>query len=196
MRSAVVLLKLLLVWLLVACSDFTAPSELGSRTTGATAALLQTENQIVWSETRLKWDDYQGNPDPNSPRDAVTTSGVVGTFRCDTTGFSFDVKAVFDKSQSWVKAGKQTDALLAHEQGHFDLSEVVARKARKELSELKDPCKDNGDRAQKILDRIADEENKEQEQYDKQTDHGTDPKKQQQWQQKIQQQLQKLNGFK
>jgi hypothetical protein len=198
----VLLPQAVLLWLFLACSDLTAPrpessDPLRPGAAGAGATLLQVEDEITWSDTRpLTWDDFTGTPDPDSPRDAVTTSGVVGTFKCDTTGFSFDVKAVFSKSQSWVEAGKQTAALLAHEQGHFDISEVFARKARKELSELKDPCKDNGDRAQAILDRIAKEENAEQDKYDKATDHGTDPKKQQQWQDKIKKDLEKLSGFK
>ncbi len=31
-------------------------------------------------------------------------------------------------TKSWVKEGHATDALLAHEQGHFDISDVIAEK--------------------------------------------------------------------
>ncbi len=41
---------------------------------------------------------------------------------------SLNVRAHMQPSKSWVKPGKQSPALLHHEQGHFDISHVIAEK--------------------------------------------------------------------
>ncbi|MFI5140330.1 MAG: DUF922 domain-containing protein, partial [Sphingobacteriales bacterium] len=46
------------------------------------------------------------------------------------------VKALFYPKDSW-KSNWIDDALLAHEQKHFDIVELYARKLRKQLSEIK-----------------------------------------------------------
>ena len=41
-----------------------------------------------------------------------------------------------DPTKSWVKEGHATDALLAHEQGHFDISNAIAEKTETAMEAL------------------------------------------------------------
>ncbi|MBI3133697.1 MAG: DUF922 domain-containing protein [Bacteroidetes bacterium] len=87
---------------------------------------------VEWnSQTPLRWHDFSGNIDEQSPYDAWTFSGFNYTYTWNYNGdeivVAADAYAFFDPAQSWVKTGKMTPELLAHEQLHFDISEMHAR---------------------------------------------------------------------
>jgi hypothetical protein len=70
--------------------------------------------------------------DPLSPtpcsigrRKATRSRAVVSL---DISKANLHAKAFMEETQSWVKPGKATAALLAHEQGHFAISHVIAGK--------------------------------------------------------------------
>lgn len=86
---------------------------------------------IYWNKDRkLTWDDFQGMPDTNSIGGAATYSGLVTASRYTSdTSISVIISAVFYRKRSWQKTRYQTARSLQHEQGHFDITEVFARKA-------------------------------------------------------------------
>jgi hypothetical protein len=100
--------------------------------------------QVPWSNEGLKWDyfhevlhiDY-GGKDPL----ALTWSKVYYelsdtlSFQNKIPGVVVSVYAVMIPSKSYVKASANRTGLLEHEQIHFDIAELCARKIRKELSE-------------------------------------------------------------
>ncbi|MBX9449849.1 MAG: hypothetical protein KL787_09070 [Taibaiella sp.] len=89
------------------------------------------DDTLHWSKDRkLTWDDFQGIPDTTSTGMAGTSSGFVtkSKYTSDST-ISIVVSAVFYKKESWVKAEFKDSATLNHEQGHFDIAEVYARKS-------------------------------------------------------------------
>lgn len=84
----------------------------------------------------LRVEEFLGTPDFRSPGDAFTASNVQysfryqvkqerGRYRASLT--SFDAFAVFLKKQSWWRPETASE-ILDHEQGHFDIAEIAARK--------------------------------------------------------------------
>src|SRR6266567_3162991 len=93
----------------------------------------QTKNEelIDWSATnRLTWNDYKGRPDSESGAAATTTSylGIEYNFKNNTV--TYKIVCRFSKNKSWGLY--KTDHILGHEQGHFDITEIFARKLNKE----------------------------------------------------------------
>ena len=91
----------------------------------------KNEELIDWNATnRLTWNDYKGNPDPNSGAAATTTSylGIEYNFKNNTV--TYKIVCRFSKNKSWGMY--KTDHILGHEQGHFDITEISARKLNKE----------------------------------------------------------------
>jgi len=108
----------------------------------------------------------------------------VDALRCAADGSSgVRVRAVFFPERSWVR-GDRVDTLLAHEQGHFDLAEVYARRLRERLrKEVAAACRSSAPAAalQRIYDDVLDEAERESARYDADTDHGRRPEAQRQW---------------
>ncbi len=99
----------------------------------------QEYETIVWTEKRLTWKDFKG-PSPVSSRVAATTaSGISYEFSTagtkDAFAIDFVITTHFYPKKSWYKPVLCDDFVLSHEQLHFDISELFARKLRKELSE-------------------------------------------------------------
>jgi phage tail-like protein len=151
--------------------------------------------EISWDPNKpLKPEDFNGTPPKNSDNDAE--SSVYFKFYWDKDKKAWIVVAVFDKDSSWMKddATKKDSAVLHHEQRHFDIAELYARKLRKRIKELseKDRTQENID---KIAKELADEMEKEQNKYDEDTNHGTDADKQKEWDQKIDKEMQEYKDY-
>jgi hypothetical protein len=111
-----------------------------------------------------------------------------------TSSMLIHVKAIFFKSKSFMK--DEAPYILNHEQIHFDITEIYARKLRKLISE-KDfkKVKDVVEVINKMSDKVIDEWQKEQNNYDDDTQHGINSAKQQVWNEKIQNQLVELENY-
>lgn len=100
---------------------------------------------IVWSDNKLTWDDFQDDNSYNKyPSILAKTHTKLYADEIDTTGhlqkkgIHVNVYALMIPSASWVReSSKNKTSVLAHEQLHFDIVEVVARRLRKKLSETK-----------------------------------------------------------
>ena len=100
----------------------------------------------------------------------------------------------FKKKESWTR-NTDSEQLLAHEQLHFDVTELYARKLRKKLSELKDPCSKGASKVQGIYNSNFDELHEYQASYDKQTKHGINKKEQAKWVETVAKELKELELF-
>jgi hypothetical protein len=89
-------------------------------------------------------------------------------------------------SKSWLTASRQdlemkaaikdaNEELLKHEQLHFDMAEIAARKIRRRLGETKEPCAADNDNAalNRFVGEVTRDYRQEQAQYDQETKHGT-----------------------
>jgi len=155
----------------------------------------QNADSIYWSAGRkLKWENFKGKPDPGTRLLAMTQAGIGYEVACDNGKLDFKVTCYFNVNDSWAKE-KDSDQLLSHEQFHFDITELYARKLRKKLSELSDPCGKNIKELNKIYEANFNECAREQDLYDKETNHSLDREKQKAWEEKIAKELKALEKF-
>jgi len=157
-----------------------------------TAAAAPLAGQLLWKERRaLTWDDFQGTPDPASPYLAFSQVGStdVGTVTVVNGQVTIPgAETVFDPSRSWVEPAGRTDALLHHEQGHFDLEEAITRELRSAIESVGLKARSNqqlNSRIQKLIGRYRARRDRLQDQYDAKTKHGTDPSAQARWDDRI-----------
>jgi len=102
----------------------------------------ETEEDIFWSANRkLTWDDFQASVDTTMPKiAALTYSSIIYRRRCEDKQLKSSIQAVFKKKRSWVKPNMRTDYHLDHEQLHFDITELYARKLRGALEKYVFDC--------------------------------------------------------
>lgn len=113
--------SLLLTWLIFATSSFQSGN------------WRNDEALITWENYRpLTWNDFIADIDESSPYDAWTWSGINYTYTWKNESgnivVALDAFAFFDPLKSWVKQDLATEELLAHEQLHFDISEMYCRR--------------------------------------------------------------------
>lgn len=150
---------------------------------------------LEWNEFyRLTWEDFQGNRTSGSIGDAGTVVHIKAKPYFVGKKISYDVYAYFDRGQSW--SIDQSPALLAHEQLHFDIAELYARKIRKQILTLTTDGVNDADRINTAIRALLDESNEIDKQYDAETLHGSIPSKQAKWQAKIATELRELKRFK
>jgi len=152
------------------------------------------EKLIAWNVTRqLTWDDYKGTPDPNSDAAASTTTYLGIEYKLDNSGFGWTIQCSFSISRSWGR--NKTDNVLKHEQGHFDIAEIFARKLNKKMKEYPFNQTTYKTDLPKIYTTITEEKEAFQEQYDNETDHSRKKEQQAAWEKKIETMLNELKDY-
>jgi hypothetical protein len=155
------------------------------------------DETITWSEKRfLTWTDFTGKPLPSTPNAALSQVSILPHAEATGEELTFEVSAIFTPAQSWVRADKMTPYLLKHEQDHFDIGELFARKMRKELAQKVFVQKTFSADYKTITGRISAEFLKFTEEYDLETKHSLVKEKQEQWDIKIAKGLKELDAFK
>lgn len=153
-----------------------------------------SQDVIVWdSATKLSWADFSGKADPKSPWNAVTASGIRYKLNLSGDGLMDSVTAVFYRSESWVKG--PTEYALMHEQGHFDISEIFARKLRKRIEEFVPGRGDLAHQLRLVYDEIEREREAREDLYDRETGHSADAARQAEWNVSIRRELKELEKF-
>lgn len=159
------------------------------------------EEVIEWQDTvQLNWSDFKGRPQNFGDVVALTSSGISYKFsvkedRHKVTDFNVQVQAHFYPKRSWFHKKRASDHILAHEQLHFDITELYARKFRKEITHLK-ISKDIKRDLNSLYERIIKDMTVEQSTYDIQTNHSRDAKAQFAWNKKISDALKVYNDYK
>lgn len=146
------------------------------------------EELIKWSAgKRLTWADYKARPNPESDAAATTTTVLEVEYNFSNNQFGYVIKSRFSRTRSWGL--HKTDYILSHEQGHFDIAEVFARKLHKKLSEYKFNRKTYQKDLRKIYEDITEEKEETQNDYDKETRHSINKERQAEWLKKINEML-------
>jgi predicted secreted Zn-dependent protease len=149
---------------------------------------------IEWnSDKRLTWIDFKGRVPVNAANAALTNTAINVEFGFSKKGMTYSIKCRFDKTKSWVRI--KNDLVLGHEQGHFDIAELHARKLNKALKEYKFNSKTVSDDVNKIYENIMMDHHNFQSEYDQQTDFSRKVEKQMEWLEKIDKDLKSLDAY-
>jgi len=159
------------------------------------------EETVTWNASRkLTWQDFKADPKQNSDAVALTASGITFGYSLKTSGkriisFSTSVKAHFYPQKSWYFKDKGNDYILGHEQLHFDITELYARKFREQLKRLivNQNLKEQMNRLHKTINEAL---NETQKRYDAQSSHSINTEMQKQWEAFIDKALTDLDQYK
>ena len=167
---------------------------LGSR------AQQMPENKHLWREQPLQWEDFQGTPEAGNPFHANTSSGLSYGWSLKTSiagsELDYKVESFFNPDLSWVKPGSESLHLLAHEQLHFDITELHARKLRAAMEKFDvGKVKDVKQTLKSLYQKIEAERREMQERFDAETKHSQEEEMQMEWQEFIEAELAKLSEF-
>ena len=77
----------------------------------------------------------KARPDPSSDAAASTATYLGINYGITQFIFTYKINCRLSKNKSWVRY--KSDYVLSHEQGHFDITEIFARKLNKMMSEYK-----------------------------------------------------------
>jgi predicted secreted Zn-dependent protease len=155
---------------------------------------INQSNLIEWKpERKLSWNDFKAEPDKSSTNAALTSSSINIEFGYNNTGLKYNIKCRFDKNLSWGRI--KNEYILSHEQGHFDIAEIHARKLNKLLRGYKFNSRTVAQDVNKIYDNVMKQHHAFQSQYDNETNYSRDPAQQNAWKTKIEETLQELQEY-
>jgi hypothetical protein len=151
--------------------------------------LAQESEAIPWEASRkLQWEDFRGKPFKTAWAAATTASGISYSFtgreRANGYELEFEVHAFFYPEKSWYQPQLCNDAVLRHEQIHFDISELYARKLKAKLAAARFTSNAKAE-VKAIYEVILAELHKLQSQYDYETNYSRDAARQQAWEKQI-----------
>ena len=150
---------------------------------------------LEWNEYyQLSWEDFQGSPTAESIGDAGTSVTIKARPYHVKHQIMYDVDVFFNRKKSWARA--KSDALLKHEQLHFDIAELYARRIRKKITDLQENGVNDIKAFNTAIQQILEESNEADHRYDLETLHGALSKKQLHWESMVKEQLQGLRDYK
>jgi hypothetical protein len=152
------------------------------------------EDRIAWSASRkLTWTDYKGSPDPSISAAASTTTYLSIEYEIENGKLRYYISSTFSPKRSWVR--HQTDHVLGHEQGHFDIAELYARRLHQRMLNYTFDRSNFREKLEEIYQTIQKEKDDLQNQYDRETDHSRNEAQQKAWEEKIKLWLKEADSF-
>ena len=136
---------------------------------------------------KLKWSDFTGKPDENDPYFAYTHFNIRPKmdnimFRGDSVFIGkLQVELELDPVKSWAKMDHVTDALLVHEQGHFDIGVLCMHETVVLLGQAKFTKANMNSLPQKIVNDMLKKYGEMTEKYDAETNHSANKDQQKKW---------------
>jgi hypothetical protein len=159
-------------------------------------------DSICWNESvKLKWSDFKGKPrnvkatyaDMKASAFTYTNITASGIIKDDLP--EFKILCRFVKSQSWVADSTQV-GIQQHEQLHFDIAELYARKIRKGIGDLKKKKEKDINVYSKLIDKHLNELQEKNQDFDSKTAHGTIREKEKAWEKDIAKEMDGLKEYK
>jgi len=160
-----------------------------------TAMKCVPDNSLIdWNTDRkLNWEDFKAAPDKNSPNAALTSTAIKIDFTYNNQALKFHIRCQFDKKSSWGRV--KNDYILSHEQGHFDIAEIFARRLYKSLKEYEPNPETLTKDINKIYQDMMQQYHDRQTLYDGETKFSIDTEKQAEWLKKIKNELVELKAY-
>jgi hypothetical protein len=177
-----------------------AAAQMSPQLLGSLRDQVKAEGSRSWSPRQLGWPDFHGSPRLGTSTAAQTSSGVTYLVECRDRRFRYAVLATFSPTESWVRPDipphrKASRSTLKHEQIHFDITEIFARRLRQAFAGASRLCPGRLNDARKIFDRLSRDSQKMQERYDKETGHGLVQEAQLRWSRAVGSSLDSLAGY-
>ena len=145
-----------------------------------THSLKESGDYLPWAYARpLTWEDFMCEPKRNSDAVALTSTALGISYNVSSNQLHYEITCSFSKGKSWGLL--RTPYILAHEQGHFDITEIYARKLHKELLDYKFSRRTFRQDVNDIYDRVVKEKENFQLTYDALTDHSRNKTVQKEW---------------
>ncbi|MGC4037212.1 MAG: DUF922 domain-containing protein [Chitinophagaceae bacterium] len=158
------------------------------------AAAQQDNNLIKWSASRkLKWQDYLAAPDSRSSAAATTSTQLGFEYHVRDNDLTYTITCYFAKDKSWGRY--KNDYILSHEQGHFDIAEIFARRFFKTMKAYHFNANSYKTDLKNIYSSAMKEKEQFQQQYDNETDYSRNEAKQKEWLKKINSLLEETNEY-
>ena len=156
----------------------------------------QAMDTLIWAgDQPLTKEDFQSKRSMYGREIPAYTNSAIYLYQKEDNGqLNFYVEAIFLKSKSYM--AKESVYILKHEQIHFDITELYARKLRQQIS-LKDFTKVRNvvSEMERLYKKIASEWQKEENKYDSETQHGINSVRQNIWNEHIAAQLKELEAY-
>ena len=155
---------------------------------------LNEDETIAWRTARkLSWNDFMCTPEKQGDAVASTSTSLGIAYQVKDGKLAYDISCHFSKKKSWGLL--KTDYILAHEQAHFDITELHARKLYEALYNYDFNSATFKKDIAAIYERIVKEKEAMQEAYDSETDHSRKRRLQYEWLDKIDTLLQETEMF-
>lgn len=154
------------------------------------------EEVITWKKDRkLSWNDYRGKPQKRFA--AASTVYSLGRYVYAEEGKVYaKIDAYFYCKDSWKKTDWINDEVLAHEQKHFDIVEVFARRLRKQFTGMVFTGLKDAEKKVEALYKLTDKElDAYQNKYDTESDGSMNGEGQRKWNKKVEQELEELSAY-
>lgn len=154
----------------------------------------KNEELLAWNSGRkLTWSDYKAKPDAYSDAAASTTTYLSIEYNISKNGFTYKIESRFSKTRSWGL--HKTSYILSHEQGHFDIAEIFARKLYMKMNTYKFDKRSYQKDLNKIYNDILKDKEDMQNDYDRETNHSINKTKQTEWLVKIERMLEEYKDY-
>ncbi|RNA62267.1 DUF922 domain-containing protein [Chryseobacterium nematophagum] len=157
--------------------------------------------KIFWKEgNALSWANFKSKINTQKGQNVVayTHCGWVYSYVKSSNPKSqiqVKIETIFDEDKSWKDVKRINNYVLEHEQKHFDIAEIFARKLRKEVSEKILTNADFDKYFQEIYNRITKEYRNFQHSYDNETKNGTNEEKQAEYNRIVAEELEKFKNY-
>jgi len=156
----------------------------------------KTEDQefIPWTpQSRLSWEDFQCSPKRGTDAVASTSTSLGIAYQVTDGQLTYHITCNFSKAKSWGLM--KTDYILAHEQGHFDITEIFARKLHESLQNYTFNKKSFRRDINDIYQAIVQQKEEYQKMYDEESDHSRNRNLQYEWLERIQTLLRETEAY-
>ena len=156
------------------------------------------EDVILWqADRKIVWSDFRAHRKPPGKMSAALSVCGIGFEGIEENSQLVSVKiwVKFYPEKSWKHPDHLTPEVLAHEQLHFDITELMGRRFHEEIKELKKKGKLNARSLEKIYNKISDQHAEMQKLYDKQTNHSLNIRLQEWWSAYVGSELEKTIGL-
>ena len=127
----------------------------------------------------LTWDDFKSAPRENTDAVASTSTTLGLQYMLKNGKLDYQITCNFSKKRSWGLV--KTPYILAHEQAHFDITELFARKLHQQLQAYTPNRRTFQKDINTIYENVLKSKEAFQQLYDGETDHSRKKVRQEEW---------------